>query len=146
MRIYSNPDGIWNSFLKYKNLQFENLEDLSVNYHSKFAWILDFLQFKGNICPFFNNLIKKITNENEKVSDFWWKVPFDCGKKYQYPQEVWRPTLEEIRCAVGPEWVLLVQTLDLVEDPHLRLHHRIAPTTTVTHYNKVQLQHRSKSS
>lgn len=51
-------------------------------------------------------------------------VPFDCGRSYQYPREVWRPTRVEIRCAVGPGSALLAQTLDPAEDlrPRPRRH------------------------
>lgn len=51
-------------------------------------------------------------------------VPFDCGRSYQYPREVWRPTRVEIRCAVGPGSALPAQTLDPAEDlrPRPRRH------------------------
>lgn len=51
-------------------------------------------------------------------------VPFDCGRRYQYPREVWRPTRVEIRCAFGPESALPAQTLDPAEDlrPRPRRH------------------------
>lgn len=51
-------------------------------------------------------------------------IPFDCGRSYQYPREVWRPTRVEIRCAVGPGSALPAQTLDPAEDlrPRPRRH------------------------
>lgn len=51
-------------------------------------------------------------------------VPFDCGRSYRYPREVWRPTRMESRCAFGPEAALPARTSDPAEDlrPHPRRH------------------------
>lgn len=48
-------------------------------------------------------------------------LPSDCGRRYRCLQGAWRPAQGEIRCAVGLEWAPLVQTSDLVVDPHPRL-------------------------
>lgn len=51
-------------------------------------------------------------------------IPFDCGRRYRYPREVWRPTRVESRCAFGPEAALPARTSDPAEDlrPRPRRH------------------------
>lgn len=51
-------------------------------------------------------------------------IPFDCGRSYRYPREVWRPTRVESRCAFGPESALPARTSDPAEDlrPRPRRH------------------------
>lgn len=51
-------------------------------------------------------------------------IPFDCGRSYQYPREVWRPTRVENRCAFGPGAALPARTSDPAEDlrPRPRRH------------------------
>lgn len=54
-------------------------------------------------------------------------IPFDYGRSYQYPREVWRPTRVEIRCAVGPGSALPARTSDPAEDPRPRPRRHIVP-------------------
>lgn len=54
-------------------------------------------------------------------------IPFDCGRSYQYPREVWRTTRVESRCVVGPGAALPARTLDPAEDLRPRLRRHIVP-------------------
>lgn len=54
-------------------------------------------------------------------------IPFDYGRSYQYPREVWRPTRVEIRCAVGPGAALPARTSDPAEDLRPRPRRHIVP-------------------
>lgn len=54
-------------------------------------------------------------------------IPFDYGRSYQYPREVWRTTRVEIRCAVGPGAALPARTSDPAEDLRPRPRRHIVP-------------------
>lgn len=63
----------------------------------------------------------------ELISASMLEIPFDYGRSYQYPREVWRPTRVEIRCAVGPGAALPARTSDPAEDLRPRPRRHIVP-------------------
>lgn len=58
-------------------------------------------------------------------------VPFDCGRSYRYPREVWRTTRVEIRCAVGPGAALPARTSGPAEDLRPRPRRHTVPANEI---------------